>query len=122
MAARSRTKTLAASVKFQDSLHDNDSFAGIRLESSLRGLRSSPVPFHCLPDQQYWHSQSKIARSFQKRHSESDFRTDAEQGRKNCVSGLLCAEGMRNEDGCTSGRADHAFDRQYGREGNPRAA
>ena len=51
MAARSRTKTLAALVKFQDSLHNNDSFAGIRFESSLRGLRSSPVPFHCLPDQ-----------------------------------------------------------------------
>src|ERR1700720_1715928 len=120
MAARSRTKTLAALVKFQDSLHDNDSFAGIRLESSLRGLRSSPVTFYCLPDEQYRHSQSNVARPFQERHGESDFGADAEQGRENCVSGFLCAEGMRNEDGCTSGRGDHAFDRQYGREGNPR--
>jgi hypothetical protein len=51
MAARSRTETLAALVKFQDSLHNNDRFVGIRIDSSLRGLRSSPVTFYCLPDQ-----------------------------------------------------------------------
>jgi hypothetical protein len=53
MAARSRTETLAALVKFQDSLHNNDRFVGIGIgiESSPRGLRSSPVTFYCLPDQ-----------------------------------------------------------------------
>ena len=69
-----------------------------------------------LPDQHDGYSNQQVAGPFYNRHRKSEFRPDPEQGRKNRVSGLLCAQCMSDENGRAANRAHQAFEREDGFE------